>query len=460
MRRFLKISSYIVIAAIFSVALSGCQSNTKTKDTKATNIIVWSFEDDDIWKPIKKSFEAKYKGYTLTYQKQTLDSGYENRVLNSILSNDGPDVWSMPNDWVYRQKDHLSSISPSSIGIDKYNDSLKKSVQFDNNVYALSSYSEPLEVYYNQKIFEKTLSDFNKSNSGTDLTAERDEAKKLLRGVPSTWTDFTKAANLLTQTDGAGSIEIAGAALGSEKVTNAKDILYLLMLENDTTIVSDDLKQAVFNLPVGTPTDLTDVPGLRALDFYTSFADESSENYTWNDSLGSDIDAFGNGKVAMIFGYSSLQNYLAQKYPDFSFRRAAMPQLTTDYSKTVDYARSNVLAVTKATTSQYKDKPATCWKLIDMVTNGGSTDQFNSALKVYNSKKATSSYSFDDRSSSSPDKVALTTAKSLIKGRYPVEFDRIIISAIANVRQGTQDSKTALDTAANSISDLLRKEGW
>jgi len=81
MKRFFKISSYVLIAIIFSIALSGC-TKTKKEDPKAKEIVVWSFEDEDIWKPVAKAFATKYKGYKLTYKKQVFDSNYENSVLN------------------------------------------------------------------------------------------------------------------------------------------------------------------------------------------------------------------------------------------------------------------------------------------------------------------------------------------------------------------------------------------
>lgn len=467
MKRFTRTFGYILMALFFSVALSGCGKIKTPPDPKLTNILVWSFEDEDVWKPIAKNFASKNKNYSLTYQKQTFDSTYENRVLNAILSNQGPDVWNMPNDWVYRHKDKLFSvpINPSSkdvnVGIGQFNSSVVNSVVFDNQVYALSSYSEPLIVYYNPKIFEQTLSDFNKENSGSDNSEARKEASRLLREVPGTWTDFTLAVNMITKLNSDGGIELSGAGLGTDQISNSADILYLLMLQNETKVVADDLKQASFNLPAGTPKDTSDLPGLRALDFYTSFADPMSENYSWDASIGDNVEAFANGKTAMIFGYSSLQNYFAQKYPDFKFRRTSVPQLTSDSSKIIDYARFNAFGVSAFTNKYYgKGKTDKCWELIKLITSGSSYSSFNSAQKVYTSQKSKGEADFNNRSTSNPDSVELITAKSLVKGRYPTEFDKIIKNSISMVNQSTTDSQTALDTAARDITELLRKESW
>ncbi|MDP1760082.1 MAG: hypothetical protein Q8L01_01320, partial [Candidatus Woesebacteria bacterium] len=106
MKKIIKIISYVLIVVFFSIALSGCTKKTAV-DPNANKIIVWSFEDEDVWKGVAKEFEKKNSGYKLVYVKQTLDLKYENRVLNSILSGAGPDVWAMPNDWIYRHKDKL-----------------------------------------------------------------------------------------------------------------------------------------------------------------------------------------------------------------------------------------------------------------------------------------------------------------------------------------------------------------
>jgi ABC-type glycerol-3-phosphate transport system substrate-binding protein len=458
-KRFIKIFGYTLAALFFIVALSGCGKSTST--TSVINIKVWSFEDADIWKPVIKQFQSDHAGYKIVYEKQTLDSDYENRVLNSVLSNQGPDVWNMPNDWVYRHKDKLLSISASAININNFVPSVGQTVDFGDKVYALSSYSEPLMIYYNDKIFQQRLSDFNKENPGSDNFYVRKEAARVLQGVPGTWTDFITTVNLLTIKDDAGNIEQSGVAMGTDQISNAQDILYLLMLQNGTKMTSDDLTQAIFNLPAQTPKETSDNPGLRAMEFYTSFANPSSENYSWDDSLGDDIDAFAEGKVAMIFGYSSLQNTLAQKYPDFRFKRTYVPQLTTETAGVVDYARFNAFGINSYSSScKMVNKFNPCWVLLSSVATSGQSASFNSALKVYTSKKSTSTFEFNDRAGSNPEKVALSTAKSFVKGRYPIEFDANIRASIAAINQEGMDTQTALDSAANKITDLLRKGSW
>ncbi len=454
MKRLGKIVSYFLIAVFFSVALSGCgKTNTSPG---ASQIVVWSFEDADTWAPIKKQFESDNSGLTLNYQKQTFDSTYESRVLNSILSGNGPDIWSMPNDWVYRHKDKLvPRPTTTALNMDSFVPSVKKSVVFNNNIYALAPSAQPLIAYYNPAILSQTLNKIENDQNTT--SAQATAAENLLgNGLPTTWTDFASAVQLITQKQG-NDITLAGAALGTDQLSYSEDMLYLLMLQNGTKILSDDLKLAMFNLPVTTPKSTTDTPGKLAMDFYTSFSNPASPNYSWNTSLGNEVDAFGTGKVAVVFGYDDLQNTLAQKYPNLTYRKSSVPQLTTDPNKFIDYAKFSLFGV-----SNLSSHSALAWGLIDSICAGVYNSDFNSATRLYTAQKAQSyDISLENRNTGGPEKNALSSAQTLIKGRYPVEFDSAIKAAIFAVNHGVQGSQNSLDLTATSLTDnYLRKTGW
>lgn len=454
MKKILRIVCCSLLAIAFTTTLSGCAK----KASPSTNLVVWSFESEDTWKPVIKVFQKANKGYTVTYVKQEFDAGYENRVLNSILSGAGPDVWAMPNDWVYRHKDKLVPMPDSlskTIDLDKlYVPSIKESVSINEKTYALSPSAEPLMVYYNSKLFSEALAISNSDNKGDPETKKVNAA--LLASPPKTWTDFAQAVNLLTVKSD-DNVTISGVAMGTAGITNSAGILYLLMMQNETSILSDDLKQATFNLPKATSTGADDNPGVRALEFYTSFADPYSENYSWSDSLGNDVDAFANGQAAMIFGFSDLQNTLLQKYPNFKFKKAYAPQLSEDAARITDYAKFNAYGVSRLSKS-----PSTAWSMVNTLAGDDAANtNFNTATRLYTSKKASNyDISIKSRSGNNPEKLSLATAKSLIKGRYPNEFDSMMIDAISSVNSGTQDAGSALDLAASKATELLRKTDW
>ncbi|MFA7252925.1 MAG: extracellular solute-binding protein [Patescibacteria group bacterium] len=459
MKRFAKIASYIIIAGLFSVALSGCTAKSQ-KTPETTKLIVWGFEEEDVWKPVKAEFEKANKGIELNYQKQIFDDRYETRVLNSMQSGQGPDVWAMPNDWVYRHKDKLVPMPANlakNVNLDtQFVPIIKQSVNFDDKIYALSPYAEPMLVFWNSSIFKTMEEDYSQKEKTPSLTSEqRDKTLRLFQSFPKTWTEFTDLAKALTLKSNQ-EIQQSGVAMGSSNIRHSQDILNLLMLQNETKIVSDDLKIATFNLPLETPRENPDIPGKRALDFYTAFNNPNSANYSWNDSLGNSLDAFANGKVAMIFAYNSDENYLKQKYPSFSYKKAFVPQISEETNKITDFAKFTAFGVSNQT-----ELAAQAWNLVyNFLVNDPST-QFVSGAGLYNSKKAAEyDIALANRDNNSPEKLELATAKTFNKGRFPVEFDNYIKSAIFAVNKGLQDSKQALDLAAENVTQLLKKTDW
>jgi len=462
MKRFSKIASYILIALFFAVSLSGC-TKKPAEPTASTTLTVWSFEDEDVWKQISTDYASLYKGYTVAYKKETLDSGYENRVLNAILSGSGPDVWAMPNDWVYRHKDKLEPMTDTVsalVNVDEdFVPAVKQSVVVDDKVMGLAAGAQPLIIYYNTKLFETALTAYEDKYPGVENDALRLKADKLLSDFPRTWADFTEANKLLTVKDASGNIVLSGAALGTGNITSASDILYLMMMQNNTEIISPDLKLATFALPQDTPKQTSDVPGKRAIELYTSFADPTSANYSWNDTMGNDVEAFVNGKVAMIFGYSQLSNYFAQKYPNFKdYKRAFVPQLSEELGTYVDYAKFNVFGV-----STYSSNSRYGWQLVRLLATEYSSS-INSSSKITSVqtsdiyKKETTS--LEDRNGNNPDALELATSKTFIKGRFPDDFDLNMVKAITSVNKKELTSQAALDNASRNITDILRKEGW
>ena len=448
MKKILKIMSYLLVALVFATTLSGCTKKTAS----GGNIVIWSFEEEDAWKPVIKNFQKNNKNYTVVYKKQKLDSDYENRVLNSIASGAEPDVWAMPNDWVFRHKEKLAPMPEGiakSVNLDKqYVQSIKESVYINDKTYALSPSVEPLMVYYNPSVFSAASKAYNEANKGDKEAIKR--ANDLLTAPPKTWTDFVEASNIISQNG------VAGVALGTKEIPYSQDILYLLMLQNETSILSGDSKLATFNLPKTTSTGANDNPGTRALEFYTSFADPNSENFCWDGSLGDAIDAFANGQVGMIFGYSSLQNTLLQKYPSLKYKKAFAPQLSEDAEKITDYAKFTAYGVSK-----FSKNPNISWNLVMTLVDDTSANSFNSANRLYTSKKAASyDISIKSRTGNNPEKLALATAHYLIKGRYPVEFDSLTNDAVLSVNSGAQSPQSALDLASDKITQMLRKEDW
>ncbi|MEI6499093.1 MAG: hypothetical protein WCO23_03965 [bacterium] len=479
MNKILRTTAYVTVFALFSGVLSGCTltsskkpaAQTVTEQKNANQFVVWSFESEDIWKPIKADFESTNKGYTFTYKRETLDTGYETRVLNSILSGLGPDVWAMPNDWVYRHKDKLAPMPTVTDPKTKktgplidiktsFVPAVAQSVAIGDQVYALTPSIEPLTIYWNPQVFQQTLRDFNKLHEADTDPTLRDKVNKLLAEPPKTWSEITEAIKLLTKKDAANNIIQSGMAMGTKNIPNAQDILYLLMFQNGTQITSDDLKIATFNLSKNTTAGLKDIPGKRAFDFYTSFADPASANYSWNDALGNSIDAFAHGKVAMMFGYGSLEKKFLETYPDIQYRKAYAPQLGQEQYTITDFTRFTAFGVSGISNNiplawNFNVALATTYADSIAAANGTITP----ALKTTPSAVADTTLLQRDRPTA-PEANELSTAKTFLKGRNPVIFDKYINDAIAAINSKTRDSASIIDLTALDTTALLKSDEW
>jgi ABC-type glycerol-3-phosphate transport system substrate-binding protein len=454
-KKYMKVAGVICLAIVMALTLTGC--GEKKEQSQPTELVIWGFVDEDVFKPIIKDFNKKNK-IEVVYIKKNLDSNYENDALNSIMSGQGPDVWAIPNDWVYRHKEKLAPLPESIVKSNKldvaetFADFVQEDNIFDGKVYGLTPGVDMLQIYYNPTLFnEATQRASTALKSQTDL---RKEITGILGQFPITWDEFNKILPWLTVKN-SNYITTSAVAMGtSNNVSYPEDILSLLMLQNQTKMISDDLGQTSFNLPIKNASGQEVYTGTNSLDFYTSYTNPSSPNYTWNSSMPSDIQAFIEGKVAMIFNYSNLAGYLNQAYPNFKYTRALVPQIG-DFNPITDYASYTTYVVPEISPTQ-----SDAWNfIVQMATKSYGT--YNSAtLTLAPNKNTEEKVLANRRSRKGPTKTEIVSGATWNKGRYPVELDNLFKDAISRVNAGSQTSQASLDTAATKLTELLRKERW
>ena len=454
---FFKPISLVVLLVFIAVATSGCSLFGSKTPAAPKVITIWGFDDEDVWKPFVKDLSGTVKGYEIKYVKKTLNSSYENDSLNSILSAQGPDVWAVPNDWVYRHKDKLASMPDSltkDLNLDEqFVPAVKESGVIDGRIYSLSPSVDTLMIFYNEKLIETALEEVNANNK---IFSDVSKTNREIIAQPfDTWDHLVSKIRLVTKRSG-NDIVRSGAAIGtSNNVSVSEKLLYALMLQNDVSMTSEKIDLATFNLPSSTAAGTTETPGKKALDFYKSFSDPNSPDYTWSSSMPNDVDAFLSGKTAMIFANKSLANYIAQKNPDFKYKTAPFPQVGTDYNKVIDFASFNTFVVPAI--SRYPD---VAWQVVNLLSVS-MADSYSRTIGISSSKKKKDFEPTIDRDSgSSLGSTQAQTAHTWVKGRYPEAVDSIFNDVINNVATQGQDTQTALDLAAAKVTELLRKESW
>ncbi len=297
-----------VIAIIFGVGLvlgvlvfSGLiPIGQKEKDgvTGASGTVV-------LWGTVKRSaisqqisnFNETNKTFTVSYVEKN-PATFNTELIEALASGIGPDMIMVPTDSILRYSDKIYPIPFTTYPERTFRDTYITEANLflsSRGVMAFPMTVDPMVMYYNRAIFE---------NAG-------------LAKPPTTWEELVSLVPYLTKKDASGLISQNTVALGEyNNVVNAKDISALLMLQKQNGIVSASggKTSSLVMQSSGSRNPVTEM-----LTFYTSFANPTSENYTWNKSFASSRDQFIAGKLAVYFGYASELFTIQGRNPNLNF---------------------------------------------------------------------------------------------------------------------------------------------
>ncbi|MFH0937333.1 MAG: extracellular solute-binding protein [Candidatus Daviesbacteria bacterium] len=263
------------------------------EENKLISLTYWGFGDDEqILKPVIRSYQTAHPKVVITYSKQSL-LNYRTRLQTQIKAGQGPDIFQIHSSWLPMLLEDLAPASDQTITfndfIQTYYPLAKESLTLNNKIYALPLLTDGLGMYYNEEIL--------KGVGGV---------------VPKNWTDFMEIAKKATVPNQQGQIQTAGAALGtSANVDFWPEILSLLFLQQ----------------PEGNLGKPANKDGLEVLQFYTSFV-TNPKNKTWDTTLPSSTQMFADGKLAFYFAPSSQIPVIKQLNPNLPFKVAPVPQLS------------------------------------------------------------------------------------------------------------------------------------
>lgn len=291
--------------------------------TGSVNLEFWGIDSEDTFHDILSSYMAVNKSVQVTYKQINPDT-YESDLINAMASQRGPDVLMIKHNWVPKHFEKLYPIPTASLSIKQFQDGFVdvagQDLIYQGKIWGLPLWVDTLALYYNKDIFNSAA----------------------IALPPATWQEFQDISRQLTEKSVTGEIEKSGAALGTAKnIDNATDILSVLMLQAGTKITDVDGK-AVFNSD----------QGQQALSFYTSFSNPASLYYSWNNVLPSSLDAFSQGKVAMIIDYASAREQLKDKNPYLNYGIAPLPQSAKNSSDVINYADYWALSVSALSSNQ------------------------------------------------------------------------------------------------------------
>lgn len=272
----------LILALVFLGILPGLQSPATNPTKVKANLNFWGVNDTaENYADALAAFKVVYPNVMINYRGFNNPDEYESAILDALASGQGPDIFMIRNTDLPKNLNKISPVSPTQFPLVQFKQSFPQVVARDfvyqDNVYGLPLSVDTLALIYNRDLF--------------------DRAAVPLPSSWKNWDDFLNVIPKFVKRDSNNQITRAAAAIGgsAENIGNADDILYLLMLQSGTQL-SDSQSGSI---------SFASDAGAQALDFYSQFSNPSSGAYTWNKSMPSSLDAFGQGKVAMIFDYAS-----------------------------------------------------------------------------------------------------------------------------------------------------------
>jgi ABC-type glycerol-3-phosphate transport system substrate-binding protein len=429
----------IIIAAVVLIVIGGLvifmlNIRKNAGGTGTLNVTIWGTDAPKAFNDLISSYAGPGSGTSATIKyTQIPAANYHETLLSAIAAGTGPDIFEIGNRDLAQWKSVLTPIpsaDATTFSLVTLQTDFPTVVNQDfvsgGQIYALPLSIDTLAMIYNKDLVDAAG----------------------IATLPKTWTDFDNDVPKLRAINSTGQLTQAAVALGGSQtsITNAPDIVFLMMLQNGTQMTSSDGSTVNFT-GLSTTANASGVPagspGLSAFNFYLSFANSASQYYTWSDSMGNAKDSFAQGKTAIIFDYSSALADIAAKSPFLNYAVAAMPQPT---GAVVNYAKYNGLAVNRNSANV-----ASAWSFIISLTTS-PTDE-----KIYTTDMASPPALRTAIADAATDPVMSVFASQALTARSWSEansatVDDAMNAAITQVLNGSANSTDALNEAQSTIN--------
>ncbi len=427
-----KLRKFTLLFAAISLALlsAGCGGGG-AKQEKITLKIWKPFVDTDKMNVIIQAYKKQKPNVTIEYTKKNIEN-YEQDLLNALATPDkAPDIYSIGNTWLPLYLDKIQPAPEKLYTIKEYRDSFVDVVSNDfirdNKIYGTALWVDSLGLYYNKDLL------------GTVGIAT----------PPKTWEELARDVRSLTRQNSSGYFERSGIAMGTNtNVNRGVDIVYLLMLQSGTVPWSDDGRSPRFAGSIQRAGKSVN-PGAEAVEFYTSFANPASGNYTWNLESDYSVDAFANGRAAYLYGYSYTRDLIDAKAPNLNYDVAPVPQYDAGQPN-VNYASYYGEVVSKQSKQQ-----AAAWDFLKFATSEKMLDTYYAKDKQPSSRRDLIEKQTDDLEIGVFAHANLT-AKSFFKYDEP-KLDSIFGELIDNILLKGQAITSALSRAQSQASNLVQQ---
>lgn len=468
-----KILTRLLLVSLFVLPLSGCSLFRKDPVAKkgATNQIVLNYyrfgDNADVIKPLLDSYQNAHPGLTIQlFSKFSSYQQYEDQVINEMAEGGGPDLFSMPNAWTYKNQKKIAPMPPEMMSVDQFRQTFVSVADRDLvrpdgatpaglRIYGLPLYVDTLALLFNKKQYEDRLPS---------------------KGAPSVlWKDFADDVVALTKNDASPEkFEVSGAALGrADNINHGLDVLYSLFLQYGVSMYNSQGNATVLS----TTQSLADQanggnPFLTAFQYYTNFGLSSSSTNSWNQQMApansdKELSSFAKGKVSTIAGYSgdyekitrlltelSRQGYKSLAAKDIGV--APLPQVHDPAVSTNPRAvMANYMFETVSRTSAH---PKESWDLLNFLSSQKNLDYYHQKTHQPTSRRdMLTAQSAEPIYGVFAKQVGFATSMPL----YDISaFNAVFAEAVNSVADGLAAPISVLKNADLGLGQLLPSRGF
>lgn len=342
-------------AAIFGVLVFSGAIPIGGKDTSGGQgtVVLWGTFPASAVAPVVNDFNNVNKTFVVSYVQKSAET-FDQELLEALASNQGPDMFFLPDDLAYHYANKIFTVPYTSYPLNTFKNVFAGAGEVfltSRGITAFPMTIDPLMMYYNRSTLDAN-------------------------GViypPATWDDMVSAVPSLTKKDNTNKIIKSAVALGHySNVVHAKDILATMFMQAGNPIITE--AEGKFSSVLDSSIGNFNLPSI--LKFYTNFADPSSTMYSWNRSFPSSDDSFSAENLAFYFGFSSELQSLINKNPNQNFFVAPVPQI-----KNASFKRTGA-RVTGLAISSFSKNFNTAFTAANMMATGDFASKFAKALNI------------------------------------------------------------------------------
>jgi ABC-type glycerol-3-phosphate transport system substrate-binding protein len=423
------IAAFIGAILIFSGVIPVKSSSSSTAVTGS--VVVWGIYPSEFMQSYLDQLNIANKDISISYVQKSV-ANIQSDLVVAIADGRSPDIVLSDANTIFSIKDRLYTIPFATYNERSFRDSFIDGASIflsKEGVLAIPLLVDPLVVYYNKDIL----------------------AGKNYVVPPSTWTGLVQSLPNFVKKDVRGTITQTAIGLGEVvNVDHFKAILSGLFLQTGSAIVALDPYTGRYEqrLSIGSGQGDGELGSVKALSFYTSFANQSGSTFSWSRGLPSTLDMFLAGKSAFYIGLASELFAIQSRNPNLSFDVTSLFQ-ADGAVRPITYGNFSGLGIVKST----RNFPATysvagtltSKEFIEYLSSSMSlpsarrdlllTPQTNPYVQVY-FKAALSTFSWPDTNASLSEK--------------------IFRDMIQTVNSGRSDAASAVYQAGNDLSSSLK----